>query len=59
MERALRMIKSKTKVSWWFRSCDGPVFFGNTMSIIKTSILRNLNPLNIIMDIIDGKVLFA
>ena len=53
------MIKSKTKVSGGFRSSDGPIFFGNTMSIIKTSILRKLNPLDSIMNIIEGKVLFA
>lgn len=59
MERALRMIKGKTKVSGGFRSYNGGVRFGNIMSIIKTSKLRNINPFNSIQDIISGKVLFA
>ncbi len=59
MERALRMIKGKTKVSGGFRSYDGGIRFGNIMSIIKTSKLRNINPFNSIQDIMSGKVLFA
>lgn len=59
MERALRMIKGKTKVSGGFRSHDGGIRFGNIMSIIKTSKLRNMNPFNSIQDIMSEKVLFA
>ena len=59
MERALRMIKNKTKVSGGFRSHNGGVRFGNIMSIIKTSKLRCFNPFNSIVDIMNGKVLFA
>lgn len=59
MERALRMIKGKTKVSGGFRSYNGGVRFGNIMSIIKTSKLRDINPFNSIKDIMCGKVLFA
>lgn len=59
IERALRMIKSKTKVSGGFRSYNGGVRFGNIMSIIKTSKLRGINPFDSIQDIISGKVLFA
>ena len=59
MERALRMIKGKTKVSGGFRSTKGGERFGNIMSIIKTSKLRNINPLNSIELIMSGKTLFA
>lgn len=59
MERLLRMIKSKTKVSGGFRSFEGGKNFGITMSIIKTSKLRKLNPLNSIRDIFQSKNLFA
>ena len=59
MERALRMIKSKTKVSGGFRSHNGGIRFGNIMSIIKTSKLRNTNPFNSIVTIMNGTSLFA
>lgn len=59
MERALRMIKGKTKISGGFRSYNGGVRFGNIMSIIKTSKLRGINPFNSIQDIMSGKNLFA
>ncbi len=59
MERCLRMIKGKTKVSGGFRSSKGGERFGNTMSIIKTAKLRKLNPLICIKDIFQGKALFA
>lgn len=59
MERLLRMIKGKTKISGRFRSTKGGERFGKIMSIIKTSKLRNLNPLNSIKEIYQGKVLFA
>ena len=59
MERALRMIKGKTKVSGGFRSEKGAIRFGKTMSIIKTARLRNLNPFDCIKAIFEGKSLFA
>ena len=59
MERALRMIKSKTKVSGRFRSFKGGVRFGKIMSVIKTSKLRNINPFYSIINIMDNKTLFA
>lgn len=59
MERCLRMIKGKTKVSGGFRSDKGGERFGNAMSIIKTAKLRNLNPLTCIKEIYQGKSLFA
>ena len=59
MERCLRMIKAKTKVSGGFRSSKGGERFGNIMSIIKTAKLRKLNPLACIREIYQGKALFA
>ena len=59
MERLLRMIKGKTKVSGGFRSAKGGERFGKIMSVIKTAKLRKLNPLNCIKEIFQGKVLFA
>ena len=59
MERCLRMIKGKTKVSGGFRSNKGGERFGNIMSIIKTAKLRKLNPLTCIKEIYQGKSLFA
>lgn len=59
MERALRMIKGKTKVSGGFRSTRGGERFGYIMSVIKTAKLRKLNPLDCIKEIYQGKSLFA
>lgn len=59
MERALRMIKGKTKVSGGFRSENGAIRFGNTMSIIKTSKLRGINPFHSIKRIMLGENLFV
>lgn len=59
MERLLRMIKGKTKVSGGFRSDEGGIMFGNTMSILKTAKLRNLNILDCVNQIFKGKALFA
>lgn len=59
MERALRMIKGKTKVSGGFRSNKGGERFGKIMSIIKTAKLREKNPLTCIKSIYQGKALFA
>lgn len=59
MERLLRMIKSKTKVSGGFRSSRGGERFGNIMSIIKTSKLRKQDVYKSIGQIFEGKILFA
>lgn len=59
MERALRMIKEKTKISGGFRSHKGGERFGNIMNTIKTAKLRKLNPLTCIKEIYQGKSLFA
>ena len=59
MERALRMIKGKTKVSGGFRSENGARRFGKIMSIIKTARLRKLNPFDCIKAIFEGQSLFA
>ena len=59
MERALRMIKGKTKVSGGFRSEKGAIRFGKIMSIIKTARLRKLNPFYCIKAIFEGQTLFA
>ena len=59
VERCLRMIKGKTKISGGFRSFKGGERFGNIMSVIKTAKLRQLNPLACIKDIYQGKSLFA
>lgn len=58
IERALRMIKGKTKVSGGFRSVEGGIRFGNIMSVIKTAKLRNINPFLAIREIYEGKELF-
>lgn len=55
MERCLRMIKGKTKVSGGFRSTRGGERFGNIMSVIKTAKLRKLNPFNCIKSIYENK----
>ena len=59
MERALRMVKSKTKVSGGFRSNNGGIRFGNIMSIIKTAKLRKVNPFSAIISIMNDIALFA
>lgn len=59
IERALRMVKGKTKVSGGFRSDNGGKRFGRIMSVIKTAKLRKLKPFECIQSIYDGKVLFA
>ncbi len=59
MERNLRMIKNKTKMSGGFRSNNGGERFGNIMSVIKTAIIRKMNPYECIKQIFEGKELFA
>ena len=57
-ERDLRIFKNKTKISGGFRSLDVAQYFANSLSIIKTSIKRNLNPYKSIMAIFNNKALF-
>lgn len=59
MERDLRMIKGKTKISGGFRSIEGAKLFADAMSIIKTSIKRKINPMQSIKGIFENKVLFG
>ena len=58
-ERDLRIFKNKTKISGGFRSINVAQDFANTLSIIKTSIKRNINPFESINAIFENKVLFA
>ena len=57
-ERDLRIFKNKTKISGGFRSLDVAQCFANSLSIIKTSIKRNLNPYETIKDIFNNNILF-
>lgn len=58
-ERDLRMIKNKTKISGGFKSMDGASTYAAVISIAKTSIKREINPLKAINDIFDNKILFG
>ena len=58
-EQDLRLFKIKTKVSGCFRSMDGAENYANAISIIKTSIKRNINPYDSICKIFDNEELFA
>ena len=59
MERTLRMVKGKTKISCGFRSTEGAIRFGNTMSIIKTARLRKVNVFSCIKSILKDEPLFT
>ena len=58
-ERELRIIKTKTKVSGGFRNISVAECYADTLSIIKTSIKRGINPFKTIKDIFQNKVLFT
>ncbi len=58
-ERDLRIFKNKTKISGGFRSIKVAQDFADALSIIKTSIKRNINPFEAIHAIFENKVLFA
>ena len=58
-EQDLRIFKNKTKISGGFRSMETAQNFANALSIIKTSIKRNINPFDSIKSIFNNKVLFA
>lgn len=58
-ESDLRIYKIKIKVSGGFRSKNGSDYFADALSIIKTSIKRKQNIMQNILDIFNGKTLFA
>ena len=58
-ERDLRIFKNKTKISGGFRSIEVAQDFVNALSIIKTSIKRNINPFESIKSIFNNEILFA
>ncbi len=57
-ERDLRIFKNKTKISGGFRSLEVAQYFANSLSVIKTSIKRNINPYDSICNIFNNKILF-
>ena len=58
-ESDLRILKNKTKISGGFRSISVAQDFANALSVIKTSIKRNINPYDVIKSIFNNEVLFA
>ncbi|MGN1357821.1 MAG: transposase [Bacilli bacterium] len=58
-EQDLRVYKIKTKVSGCFRSIEGSENYSNILSIIKTSIKRNINPYDSICKIFNNEELFT
>lgn len=58
-EQDLRVYKIKTKVSGCFRSTNGAEYYSNILSIIKTSIKRQINPYDAICKIFNNEELFA
>ena len=57
-ETDLRVFKNKTKISGGFRTMKGAKSYVNALSIIKTSIKRDINPYNSIKAIFNNEVLF-
>lgn len=57
-ESDLRVFKNKTKISGGFRTMKGANSYVNALSIIKTSIKRNINPYDSIKAIFNNEVLF-
>lgn len=57
-ESDLRCFKNKTKISGGFRTMKGAISYVNALTIIKTSIKRNINPYESITAIFNNKVLF-
>ena len=58
-EQDLRMFKTKTKISGGFRSMEAAKHYVNALSLIKTSIKRNINPFESIKAIFNNQVLFS
>ena len=57
-ETDLRVFKNKTKISGGFRTMKGAKSYVNALSIIKTSIKRDINPYNSIKAKFNNEVLF-
>ena len=58
-EQDLRIFKTKTKISGGFRSFNVAQDYVNILSIIKTSIKRNINPFESIKKIFNNETLFV
>lgn len=58
-ERDLRIFKTKTKISGGFRSMKAAQHYVNALSIIKTSIKREINPFESIKGVFNNQVLFS
>ena len=58
-ERDLRIFKNKTKISGGFRTMKGIKSYVNALSIIKTSVKRNINPFDSIKAIFNNQLLFT
>lgn len=58
-EQDLRMFKNKTKISGGFRSMEAAKHYVNALSIIKTSIKRNINPFESMKAIFNNQILFS
>jgi hypothetical protein len=56
-ERDLRVVKTKTKISS-FRSKTSASYYADALTIIKTSVKRQINPFTSICDIFNKKVVF-
>lgn len=57
-ERDLRIFKNKTKISGGFRSIDVAQNFADALTIIKTSIKKDINPFDSIKQIFNNEILF-
>lgn len=57
-ETDLRIFKNKTKISGGFRTMKGAISYVNALTIIKTSIKRNINPYESIKAIFNNEILF-
>lgn len=58
-ERDLRVFKTKTKISGGFRSIDVAQDYANVLSVVKSSVKREINPYDSINAIFNNEVLFA
>lgn len=58
-ERDLRFYKRKTKISGGFRNIEAAKYYADALSIIKTSIKRNINPIDSINAIFSNEILFT
>lgn len=57
-ESDLRCFKNKTKISGGFRTMKGAISYVNALTIIKTSLKRNINPFESIKAIFNNETLF-